>query len=120
MPPPPLLVSLPPSSPPTPSLLPPLYHPPPHLSAILPLLCLPHQLVHHLHLSTRWRNHTCLSPSNRGGPQGLKTFIQLNHLNRESHLHQLFNDPTRHKTTFHVEHGPLQELLCIHCSPGFE
>ena len=70
-----------------PALLP-LYQLPPHLPALLHLLCLLHQLVHHLQLSTTGRNHTCLSHSNRGGHQGLKIFIHLSHCNRGSYLHQ--------------------------------
>ena len=61
---------------------------------VSPPLCLSHQLVHHLQLCHRGRNHTWLSPSNRGSPQRLRTFMHLNHLNRGSHLHQLFKDPT--------------------------
>ena len=96
MPPTPLPVSPPPSSPSTPS-----HHPSPVpssscLPALLTLLYHPHQLVPHLQLSTRGRNHTWLSPSNRGSPQDLKTPIHPSHLNRGSHLYQLFEDPTGH------------------------
>ena len=68
---------------------------PPCLPALFSLLCLPPQLVHHLLFSTSGRNRTWLSPSNRGSPQDLKTPIHPTHLNRGSHLHQLFEDPTR-------------------------
>ena len=93
MPPTPLPVSPPPSSPPTLSLppspvpssstsptSPPIAVPPPLLSASPPAQ---HQREK-LHL---------VQPSNRGSPQGLKAF---NHLNRGSHPHQLFDDPTGH------------------------
>ena len=76
--------------------LPLLCHLPPCLPAILPLLCLPHHSVHHLQFSTRGRNHTWLSPSNRGSHHDLKTPIHPSLLNRGSHLHKLFKDPTGH------------------------
>ena len=97
MPPTPLPVSPSPSSPSTPSTS---SHPPspvpssPHLPALLPMLCAPRELVHHLQLCTRGRNHTWLSPSNRGIPQDLKTPIHPSHLNRGFHVHRLFEAPT--------------------------
>ena len=78
--------------------LPPLYHLPSHLPDLLPLQCLHLQLVPLLQLSIRGRKHTCLSHSNRGRLQGLKTPILLSHSNRWCHLHQLFDDPTRHSS----------------------
>ena len=90
MPPTPLPISPPPSSPSMPSLPLSPVSSSPCLPALLPLLCPPHRLVHHLQLSTRGRNHTCLSHSNRGSTHGLKTFIHLSHCSRGRHLHQLF------------------------------
>ena len=46
------------------------------------------------------------APATEGALKDSKTFIHLSHLNRGSHLLQLFDNPTEHASNVHVEHGP--------------
>ena len=93
MPPTPLPVSPPPSSPSKPSI-PPSPVPSSPMSPRYPPMAVPSLSMGASPPAQHQREKSHLAqPSNRGSPQGLKTF---NHLNRGSYLHQLFEDPTGH------------------------
>ena len=113
-------VSPPPSSPSTPSVPPSPVPFSPCLPTLLPLLCIPHQLVYHLQFSTRGRNHTWLSASNRGSPQALKRPKHPSHPNRGLIFTNSAKIPLEMQAMIHVEHGPLQEVICLYCSIGFD
>ena len=109
MPPTPLPVSPPPSSPSTASYPPSPVQSSPCLPPLLPLLCLPHQLVHHLQLSTRGRNHTWLSPSNRGSLKKLRhPFIPATST-EGAIITNSSKIPLDMQAKIHVEHGPFKK-----------
>ena len=96
-PPTPLPVYPPPSSASTPSLPPSLPVPSSPMSPSSPPIAVPSPSIHTSPpVQHQRRHHTWLSPSNRGSPQALKTPIHPSHLNRWSHLYQLFEDPSGH------------------------